>query len=162
MKRTTAILLACAAAGALWLGIDAALRAISPVALAGRWLRAAWRMTTRTAPEGPAVLERVQRLGRLETCRYNEQVVVRGDTSGILPVWVAGDRLVFLGRGEVVAGVDLARLHPEDVRVDGDAVRIRLPPSEILHARLDNVQSEVMDRQTGLFTGPDRQLETRV
>jgi hypothetical protein len=87
---------------------------------------------------------------------------VRGDTHGILPIWMAGDRLLFRGTGEVVAGVDLGKLRPQDVIAEGKRVTLHLPPSEILHASLDNQQSEVFDRQTGIFSGPDRNLETRV
>src|SRR5688572_20247919 len=127
MKRSIPVLFAAAAvAAALGLGVYAAREALSPAALAARWLRSTWRMATRTAPSGPVVLERVQKLGRLETCRYHEQVVVRGDASGILPVWLAGDRLLFTGRGEVVAGVDLSELGPGDVRAEGSTVTIDL------------------------------------
>src|SRR5207253_2232843 len=60
------------------------------------------------------------------------------------------------------AGVDLGKIRPEDVSTARDRVTVHLPPSEILHVALDNQQSEVFDRQTGIFTGPDRNLETRV
>jgi len=113
-------------------------------------------------PSGPVVLEQVQRLQRLETCRYNGQVVVRGEKKNALPTWLAGDRLLFVGHGEVVAGVDLSLLRPEDLRAEGDRVSMRLPRTEILHTRLDNRRSEVFERQAGLFTGPDRNLESTV
>ena len=70
--------------------------------------------------------------------------------------------MLFVGRGEVVAGVDLARLTPADVSVQGDAVTLKLPQTEILHTRLDNRQSQVYERRTGFLTGPDRDLEARV
>ena len=60
-------------------------------------------------------------LGRLETVRFHEQAVVRGETKGPLPTWIAGDELLLVAQGEVVAGVDLGRLRPEDVQVRGDA-----------------------------------------
>jgi hypothetical protein len=137
------------AAAAAWGGLHGFLR--NPLA-----------MTTRVAPAGPALLEQVQRLERLETCRYNGQVIVRGDTGGVLPVWLAGDRILFVGRGEVVAGVDLQRLRPDDVRVQGSTLTLRLPPAEVLHTRLDNRHSEVFERRSGVLTGPDRHLEGRV
>lgn len=145
-----------------WLGLVALQQALRPVAWAGEFLRNPFGLTTRVAPSGPVVLQSVQKLQRLETCRYNGQVVVRGDTGGVLPGWIAGDRMLFVGQGEVVAGVDLARLRAEDVRVTGDGVELRLPPAEILHTALDNGRSEVYERHAGLFTGPDATLETRV
>lgn len=121
-----------------------------------------FRLTTRVAPAGPAVLEAVQALERLETCRYRGQAIVRGDTQGILPNWLAGDRMVFIGHGEVVAGVDLSRLSQRDLQVREDRVEIRLPEPELFHTRLDSQRSEVFDRQAGLLTGPDPDLESRV
>jgi hypothetical protein len=157
------LIVAAAGAAAVLLGCLATLRlALSPLLSAQAFLRNPFGLATRAVPEGPVVLSQIQRLERLETCRYNGQVIVRGDTQGFLPLWLAGDRMLFVGHGEVVAGVDLARLHPEDVEVRGTRVSLRLPPSEILHTRLDNRASEVFDRRSGLLTGPDRSLETRV
>jgi hypothetical protein len=154
------------AAAALLCVLGAALftahRAWTGVASGLSWLGNPFRLTTRATPSGPVVLQQVQQLQRLETCRYSGQVVVHGDTKGILPTWIAGDRLLFVGQGEVVAGVDLARLGPEDVSVAGEQLTLRLPQPEIFHARLDNHRSEVFERQSGIFTGPDRHLETRV
>jgi hypothetical protein len=147
---------------ALVLGLGAARQTLSPWRWVAQWARSPFQLATSAAPVGPVVVERVQRLGRLETCRYQEQVVLRGDTKGWLPTWIAGDQLLLVGRGEVVAGVDLARLRPEDILAEADRVTVRLPASEVFHTRLDNRQSEVVDRRSGLFTGPDRALETRV
>src|SRR5262249_52840233 len=130
MKRATPLLVAAAFAFVAYLGVNAARNALTPAAAFG-WLGQAFRMSTRVTPSGPVVVERVQGLGRLETCRFNEQVVVHGQTGGVLPVWLAGDQLVFLGRGEVVAGIDLTRLQPGDVRVGRDEVTVRLPESEL-------------------------------
>lgn len=111
---------------------------------------------------GPVLLQQVQKLQRLETSRYQGQVIVQGETKGVLPTWVSGDRLLFVGRGEVVAGIDLARLSSSDLQANGERVSIRLPAAEILHTRLDNRQSEVFDRRAGFFGGTDTGLETRV
>lgn len=118
--------------------------------------------STRVTPSGPVVLQQVQSLRRLETCRYNGQAVVRGETMGSLPAWLAGDKLVFIGHGEVVGGVDLEQMQAGDVQVEGAKVTLKLPPAQILHARLDNNTSEVFERQTGLFTKADPDLETKV
>jgi hypothetical protein len=121
-----------------------------------------FRLDRKVSATGPVVLQQVQKLQRLETCRYNGEVIVEGDRKGMLPVWLRGDRMLFVGRGEVVAGVDLARLRPEDVQVQGEVVGLRLPRPEILHSGLDTRASQVHERQTGIFGGGDPQLETEV
>ena len=121
-----------------------------------------FHFSTTIAPTGPVVLQQVQQLQRLETCRFTEQVIVRGDDDSSLPRWLVGDHILFVGNGEAVAGIDLSKLKPEDVRVEGDKATLRLPSAEILHVRLDNKGSQVYDRQTGIFNRPDMNLETKV
>jgi hypothetical protein len=115
-----------------------------------------------TTASGPVVLQQIQQLNRLETCRYNGEVIVHGEKKGILPTWLAGDRVLLVGRGEVVAGLDLSRLRESDVRVEGGRLTLRLPAASILHTRLDNASSQVHDRQSGVFSGPDATLEGQV
>lgn len=135
---------------------------LNPLERAAEYLHNPFGFARTVAPSGAVVLEQIQRLNRLETCRYNGHVIVRGDDTGILPVWLAGDRMLFVGQGEVVAGVDLATLRQSDVRVQDGTAWVHLPATEILSTRLDNGQSEVYERETGLFSKPDMTLETRV
>lgn len=119
--------------------------------------------STRVTPSGPVVLEQLQKMARLETARYKGHTIVKGNTgSDVVPSFIAGDKLVFIGHGEVVAGVDLGKMQPGDIQINGDKVSIKLPPAEVFHSRLDNHQSEVFERQTGVFSRPDPTLETRV
>src|SRR5688572_8696650 len=136
-RRLLTFLVGTAALGGLVLWIGAAGRALS----GGDWARALLRNPfgfSSRAASGPVVLQQIQRLQRLETCRYNGQVIVRGDTSGWLPAWLAGDRMLFVGQGEVVAGLDLGVLKAEDVVVRGSEVSVRLPAAEVLYTRIDN------------------------
>lgn len=135
---------------------------VSSINQAGRIWRNPFGFATRVMPSGPTVLTQMQKLERLETYRYHGQAIVRGETSGHLPIVLAGDRILFIGHGEVVAGIDLSRMNPQDVRVDGETVTLHLPEPEIFHARLDNRQSEVHERTTGFFSRPDAALETKV
>lgn len=115
-----------------------------------------------TTKSGTVVLQQIQQLNRLETCRYNGEVVVSGEKKGLLPTWISGDRVLLVGRGEVVAGLDLSALRAQDVRVDGQALTVRLPAPQILHTRLDNRKSEVHERTSGILSGPDRNLDGQV
>ena len=115
-----------------------------------------------TTASGPVVLQQIQQLNRLETCRYNGEVVVQGEKKGLLPTWLSGDRVLLVGRGEVVAGLDLSTLRAQDIQVKGQALTVRLPAPQILHTRLDNRRSVVHDRTCGIFSGPDRDLDGQV
>ena len=144
------------------LGLISARLVLGPLDRLEQFWRNPFSVSTRVMPSGPVVLQQVQRLNRLESCRYNGQVIVRGDTSGVLPVWLAGDRILFVGQGEVVAGIDLSQLRTDDVQVQEDRVSLRLPSAEILSTSLNNRQSQVYERQTGIFSRPDKELESKV
>jgi len=77
----------------------------------------------------------------------------------ILPNFLAGDRLLLIAHGEVIAGLDLSKLQPGDVQVHGRSVSIHLPPAEIFTTTIDNAKTRVYSRDTGLFSTPDPNLE---
>jgi hypothetical protein len=58
-----------------------------------------------------------------------------------------------------VAGFDLAKMQPENIMVRGDRVTMVLPPPEILYSRVDNEETFVYERKSGLFRKPDPRLE---
>lgn len=118
------------------------------------------RIVTTTAT-GPALVERLQGLNRLETARQVSQHVVESRSEGLpLPEFLAGDKLLMLVQTETVAGVDLSRLSPQDVRLEGQSVVIRLPQPEVLSVRVDDEHSRVYDRHRGwLVLKPDPDLE---
>jgi hypothetical protein len=111
----------------------------------------------------PTVVDRIQRLQRLETVVYTMDKVVTGaKENSILPDFLAGDRLLLLVHGEVVAGIDFSNLKPSDVRVDGRRVRLRLPAAQVFSTRLDSSKTRVYSRQTGLLVASDPDLESQV
>jgi hypothetical protein len=118
---------------------------------------------TRVDLDQPTVVRQIQQLRRLETVIYRmDKVVAGGREHPYLPPMLAGEKLILMVHGEVVAGVDLGRLGSEDVRVTGKTVEIKLPPPEIFSARLDSERTRVYSRETGLFSRTDPNLETLV
>ncbi len=110
-----------------------------------------------------SVVDRIQRLQRLETVVYTMDKLVTGAKENpIFPDFLAGDRLLMMVHGEVVAGIDFSSLRPGDVRVDGRQVRLHLPPSQLFSTRLDSSKTRVYSRQTGLLVSTDPNLETQV
>ncbi len=118
---------------------------------------------TRVDLDQPTVVRQIQQLRRLETVIYRmDKVVAGGREYPYLPPVLAGERLLLMVHGEVVAGVDLGRLGAEDVRVTGKTVEIKLPPPEIFSARLDSQRTRVYSRDAGLFSRTDPHLESLV
>ncbi len=113
----------------------------------------------------PSVVEKIQRLNRLETVVYSLDTVVEGArTSPMFPDLLAGDRLLLVVHGQSIGGVDLARLKPEEVKIeDANGVRsihVNLPPSELFVTTIDNEHTRVYARTTGLLVPVDRNLES--
>jgi hypothetical protein len=111
----------------------------------------------------PTVVNRIQRLQRLETVVYTmDKLVIGAKESPILPDFLAGDRLLMMVHGEVVAGIDFSNLKKEDVRLDGKQVHLHLPAAQVFSTRLDSAKTRVYSRQTGLLVPTDPNLETQV
>src|SRR5580693_5927233 len=111
----------------------------------------------------PTVVDRIQRLQRLETVVYTMDKLVTGAKENpIFPDFLAGDRLLMMVHGEVVAGVDFFSLKSGDVRLNGREVHLRLPASQVFSTRLDSAKTRVYSRQTGLLVPTDPNLETEV
>jgi len=112
----------------------------------------------------PAVVQKIQRLSRLETVVYSLDTVVEGaHSSPIFPDLLAGDRLLLVVHGQSIGGIDLGKLKPEDVKIDGPnqrAIHVTLPPSELFVTTIDNQHTRVYARTTGLLVPADQNLET--
>jgi hypothetical protein len=112
----------------------------------------------------PVVVEKIQHLNRLETVVYSlDSVVEGGRTSPVFPDVLAGDKILLVVHGQSIAGVDLAKLKPEDVRIEGPnqrAIHVNLPASEIFVTTIDSDHSHVYSRTTGLLVPVDQNLES--
>lgn len=113
----------------------------------------------------PTVVEKIQRLSRLESVVYSLDTVVEGQKSSpILPDALAGDKLLLVVHGQSIAGVDLGKLKPEDVRIqetgNGRSIHVTLPTSEVFLTTLDNQHTRVYARTTGLLVPADQNLES--
>lgn len=116
-------------------------------------------LLTTSRPFNPAVLvQQVQTVSELVTVKYVvEKVVVLEDVK-----WIAGlgeNRVMMVAHGIVKAGIDLSRLQAGDVRISGKQVTIALPRPQIIEAYLDEHQTRVVERTTGLLRVFDKDLE---
>jgi hypothetical protein len=113
-----------------------------------------------------AVVEKVQRLSRLETVVYTLDTIVESNESNpILPDALAGDHLLMIVQGQTIAGIDMSKLKPENVTITetgtGRDIRITLPPSQVFLTAIDNDHTRVYTRETGLFVKGDPNLESQ-
>lgn len=114
-------------------------------------------------PNPVVVVQEINSLARLETTSYAFQDVLQIERNQDLLFGAFGENLLFVAYGEVIAGVDLSQMQPEDLQVvSPTTVMVHLPDSEIFFTRLDNERSYVANRDVGIFTNADPQLETLI
>ncbi|MEM8861254.1 MAG: DUF4230 domain-containing protein, partial [Chloroflexota bacterium] len=119
--------------------------------------------TPEILPDPLTILNRVNQLARLETASVEAEKIVTSERDTDVLLGLFGESIVFVAAGEVIAGIDLDKMESGDIQVvDPTTVMVHLPDAEILVATLDNEKSYVVDRDVGLFTGADQDLETQV
>ena len=87
--------------------------------------------------------------------------IQRGSDHGILN-FALGDNLHLFAVARVGAGVDLGALDVDSFTVNPETgvVEIEVPRAEIFYSYLDSKSTTVLDRDTGLLTKGDDQLES--
>lgn len=101
------------------------------------------------------VIREVQPLSEIVTVKYVlERVVILEDVK-----WYGENRVLLLAHGVVKAGMDLKRLQPGDITIQGDRISLKLPGAQITDAYLDDKASQVIDHTTGLLRAFDKDLE---
>lgn len=111
-------------------------------------------------PDPITIVHEVRSLARLETIQYTLEKVITAESSQGPLGFLFGDRLLLVAHGYVIAGVDLAKLSPDDIQTREGVLYIKLPEPEIFVATLDNSKTYIYDRDKGLLTKGNYQLET--
>jgi len=111
-------------------------------------------------PDPITVVQEVRPLARLETIQFTVEKVITAETDQGLFGALFGDRLLFVAHGTVIAGVDMGKIRTEDISIQDGVLAMTLPPAEVFVSTLDNSKSYVYDRQTGVLTHGDTNLET--
>lgn len=153
----------------------AAIAAIAIVVIVAIALLFAWRAAELSVAKAPltrheetadlaTIVNQVRDLNRLETAAMHVvNVGTITQTYRMVPDAIGGDELTFLATGDVIAGVDLSRIQPKDAWREADGtVTLRLPLAQIFVTRLDNRESRVLGRKTGVLRRPDVDLESRM
>lgn len=111
---------------------------------------------------GPTVVESVRDVAKLTTVEMVEYTTVeKGNDFGWLN-WARGDRIFLFAVARIGGGVDMDRMTTSNFEVNEDtgSVTVELPPAEIIFVEVDIDATQVYDRDTGLFTKGDSQLES--
>lgn len=111
---------------------------------------------------GPSVVDSVRALADLTTVEVVEYTTIeKGNDAGWLS-WARGDRIFLFAVARIGAGIDFDQLAVEDFEVDEDTGRVtlRMPRPEVHFIEVDEEQTKVYDRDTGIFTSGDPELES--
>jgi len=158
------LLLGIASLSILWLMYSSVQNTIAPVQSVSGELSTrvaqALNPTPTVLPNPVSIIRDVRSLARLETIQYTIEKVITAETGQGTLGALFGDKLIFVAHGQVLAGVDMAKLGADDLALQNNILYVRLPAPEIFIAALDNEKSYVYDRETGLLTRGDVNLET--
>lgn len=114
-----------------------------------------------TIESGEPIITELRKLQRYEASAFTiEQIIEAGDQGNRFQEILFGDRILLIAHGEVIAGFDLSGLSEDDIDVSGNSVTLTLPAPMILLTRLDSEKTRVYDRDQGLLTQGDKDLES--
>lgn len=112
-------------------------------------------------PDPVTIIHEIRSLARLESIQYSVEKVITAEIAQEQFGFLFGDKLLFVAHGTVIAGVDLGKMTSQNLWLEDGALYVNLPESEVFVATLDNDQSYVYDRETGLLRKSDTNLETQ-
>ena len=116
------------------------------------------KVTQKNDPR-PTVLHAIRQADQLVTADRQVDQEITKSAKSRLPG--STESITYLAIYDVKAGVDLGQITEDDITVDGDTVRITLPPSFIISQALDAQQSHVVSRSAGptaFIGGPSKEL----
>jgi hypothetical protein len=111
-------------------------------------------------PDPVTIIREVRSLARLETSQYTVEKIITTEIGQGVFAYLLQDRLLLVAHGTVIAGVDMEKLKPGDMRVEGGVLNVQLPDAEVFIATLDNEKTYVYDRDTGILRKAVQNLET--
>ena len=108
-------------------------------------------------PDPITYINEIHALARLETIQYSVSQVVSHEVNQEHPLstYLFGTKLLLQIHGSVIAGIDMEKIQPSDMRLQDGVLYVNLPPAEILAVTLDTNQMEVYTVQEGIFVDID-------
>lgn len=123
-----------------------------------------WGLTPISTVDRAYVVEKIQAVQKLTTIIFITETIVPVSQARKLGELTVGEtKLLYVARGEVRAGIDLAQLQSTDISINDEQLHIVLPPAQILDRKIDVEHSQVYDYDRGLFNlGPDVALDLQL
>lgn len=108
-------------------------------------------------PDPITYINEIRALARLETIQYSVSQVVTHQVNQESPLskYLFGTNILLQIHGSVIAGIDMEKIQPGDMRLQDGILYVKLPPAEILAVTMDQDQMEVYTVQEGLFVDID-------
>jgi hypothetical protein len=158
------LLILVAVAGGGLLVVQSIRRVTQPLAEAERTLQRQFEQLTNPTPtiepDPVTIIREVRSLSRLETAAYTVEKIITAETRQGPFAFLVGDRLILVAHGQVIAGVDLEALEESDITIrEEGVVDVVLPEAEVFVTALNNEQSYIFHRDTGVI-GMNVELET--
>lgn len=151
------------AVGMVWAVSSVLKTALTPVeqmtGLVGTQVAGVLQPSPTILPNPVSIVRSVRSLARLETIEYAIEKVITAETGQGPFGFLIGDRLILVAHGQVLAGVDLAKLGPDDLWLENGVLYVDLPEAEVFIASLDNEKTYVYNRERGLLTKGSLSLE---
>lgn len=103
------------------------------------------------------VVQQIQEIEELTTTVYTMEATVPATAERKLGDFVIGTtKLLYVGHGEVKAGIDLSKITTQDITVNHNTIEVTLPPPQILDSKIDVNNSYVYNYDRGFLNlGPD-------
>lgn len=107
-------------------------------------------------------IEALQQLSDLTTVRFNyARVVTSSQEMPRLLSALYGNHLVMIAVGHIEAGIDMRQITADSIQLDESEgiIRLTLPPPRLLRCYLNEQQTEIVERSSGLFAASQPALD---
>ena len=109
----------------------------------------------------PVVISSIRDMSNLTTVETVQYTIVEKGTDRGWLEWARGDSLQLFAVAKIGAGIDMSGISVRNVSLDDQGVvEITVPAAEIQYVSVDSEATQILDRETGLFTKGDPRLET--
>jgi hypothetical protein len=109
----------------------------------------------------PTVVEKIHRLGRVQTSVYSLATVVESSLTPAFAHGAQGSPPLLVVHGDSIAGIDLTQVKPEDVRIDtgGHGIHVTLPATQLFSTTMDNQRTRVYSSTGGALVPLEQPVE---